>query len=63
MSNPYKGGKYAAKNKQKIQEPQKNGSIKSSGTVACFDWTESLVIAVVVGCLIFTFIFRIVRGS
>ena len=40
MSNPYKGGKYAAKNKQKIQEPeqnnmepQKNGSIKSSGTV------------------------------
>ena len=48
MSNPYKGGKYAAKNKQKIQEPeqnnmepQKNGSIKSSGTVACFDWTES----------------------
>ena len=61
MSNPYKGGKYAAKNKQKIQEPQKNGSIKSSGTVACFDWTESLVI-VVVG-LIFTFIFRIVTVS
>ena len=52
MSNPYKGGKYAAKNKQKIQEPeqnnmepQKNGSIKSSGTVACFDWTESVVIS------------------
>lgn len=70
MSNPYKGGKYAAKNKQKIQEPeqnnmepQKNGSIKSSGTVACFDWTESLVIAVVVVGLIFTFIFRIVTVS
>ena len=70
MSNPYKGGKYAAKNKQKIREPeqnnmepQKNGSIKSSGTVACFDWTESLVIAVVVVGLIFTFIFRIVTVS
>ena len=48
------------KNKQTIQEPEqnnmepqkneppKNGSIKNSGTVACFDWTESLVIAVVV---------------
>ena len=62
MSNPYKGGKYAAKNKQKIQEPeqnniepQKNGSIKSSGTVACFDWTESLVIAVV--ALLWTLIY------
>ena len=75
MSNPYKGGKYAAKNKQTIQEPEqnnmepqkneppKNGSIKNSGTVACFDWTESLVIAVVVVGLIFTFIFRIVTVS
>lgn len=70
MSNPYKGGKYAAKNKQKLQEPEqnnteppKNGSIKSSGTASCFDWTESLVIAVVVVGLIFTFIFRIVTVS
>ena len=70
MSDHYNGGKYAAGNKQNIQEPKqtpaqppKNGSIKSSGTVACFDWTESLIIAVVVVGLIFTFIFRIVTVS
>lgn len=70
MSNPYKGGKYAKTKKETREEPnkegmepQKNGSIKSSGTVACFDWTESLVIAVVVVGLIFTFIFRIVTVS
>lgn len=70
MSNPYKGGKYAKtknptpndSNKNEMQ-PKKNGSIKSSGTVACFDWAESLVIAVVVVGLIFTFVFRIVTVS
>ena len=67
MSNSYKGGKYAAKNKNQTTElhngQDQNGSIKTGGVAACFDWTESLVIAVVVVGLIFTFIFRIVTVS
>lgn len=70
MGKRYKGGKYAkTKNIEEEtdyrgdMEPKRNGSIKSSGTVACFDWAESLVVAVVVVGLIFTFLLRIVTVS
>lgn len=70
MSDLNKSGKYARtksltgeKQHQEGMEPNRNGSIQSGGTVVCFDWAESLVVAVVVVGLIFTFILRIVTVS
>lgn len=45
---------------QAEQLPQKPGTVKSDVRIASFDWVESLVIAVVVVGIIFTFLFRIV---
>ena len=67
MNSQIQGEQTAAQNNHSSEpggsSPQKNGSLKSSGAAICFDWTESLVIAVVVVGMIFTFIFRIVTVS
>lgn len=55
------------KKSQKIEltEPvgTKVGTIKSDVRIASFDWVESLIIAIVIVGVIFTFVFRIVTVS
>lgn len=43
--------------------PKKPGTVRSDVRIASFDWVESLVIAVVVVGIVFTFLFRIVTVS